>query len=187
MGIQVFAEYQGSSNISASVDVVWKHSLQVSSLAFSIARSLGLSSQEREDARVSGVLHDVGMLLGFQIPGFFQSVRFHKNGHAFIESEYQSLGTSHAEMGGYLLGIWGLPNTIVEAVTFHHRPGIQAAAKPGLVTALHAANGLINACQIERNNNYAPYLDMPYLQKLGLVEHLDEWGIVASDLLNSTK
>jgi HD-like signal output (HDOD) protein/CheY-like chemotaxis protein len=187
MGIQVFSEYQGSSNISASVDVVWKHSLQVSSLAFSIARSLGLSSQEREDARVSGVLHDVGMLLGFQIPGFFQSVRFHKNGHAFIESEYQSLGTSHAEMGGYLLGIWGLPNTIVEAVTFHHRPGIQAAAKPGLVTALHAANGLINACQIERNNNYAPYLDMPYLQKLGLVEHLDEWGIVASDLLNSTK
>ena len=71
LGSQVFSEYRGYSNLPVSVDVVWNHSLHVSCLAFSIARSLNLNSQEREDARVSGVLHDVGMLLGLQIPGLF--------------------------------------------------------------------------------------------------------------------
>jgi hypothetical protein len=30
--------------------------------------------------------------------------------------------TSHAELGAYLLGLWGIPDNIVEAVAFHHRP-----------------------------------------------------------------
>jgi Predicted signal transduction protein len=132
------------------------------------------------------VLHDIGLLLGFQIPGFFQSVRFHKNGHALIESEYQFLGTSHAEMGGYLLGIWGLPHPIVEAVAFHPMAGKQTEAKPGLATALHVANGLINMCQIEKDKKYDPYLNLPHLQKLGLVGRLDEWACAAHNLLSNT-
>jgi HD-like signal output (HDOD) protein len=153
-------------------------------MAFFIARSLNLSSQEREDARVSGVLHDVGMLLSFQIPDFYQNVQFDKNGQTITESEYQFLGTSHAEMGGYLLGIWGLPNSIVEAVTFHHMPSLQPAAKPGLLASLHIASGLLNMCQIKKDKNYALYLDMPYLQKMGLVSRLDEWDSAACDLLS---
>lgn len=186
LGIQVFSEYQGQRDLPVSVDAVWEHSLHVSSMAFTIARSLNLSSQEKEDARVSGILHDVGMLLGFQIPGFFQNVKFNKKGHTFIESEYRFLGTSHAEMGGYLLGIWGLPHPIVEAVTFHHLPGIQMIAKPGLVTSLYIANGLINMCQMESQKNYGPYLDLAYLQKFNLVDRLDEWAAIAFDLLNNT-
>jgi HD-like signal output (HDOD) protein len=187
LGIQVFSEYQGLRNLPVSVDVIWKHSLYVSNLAFMIARNLNLSSKEREDARVSGVLHDVGMLLGFQIPGYFQHVRFTKYGQSVIETEYQFLGTSHAEMGGYLLGIWGLPNTIVEAVTFHHFPGEQAVAKPDLLTVLHMANGLLNMCQNEKDTNYAAHLDMSYLQKLGLAEQLDEWLVMTREFLNNSK
>jgi HD-like signal output (HDOD) protein len=184
LGIQVFSEYQGQRNLPVSVDAIWKHSLYVSNLAFTIARSLNLSSQEREDARVSGVLHDVGMLLGFQIPGYFQSVRFNKTGQVLIETEYQFLGTSHAEMGGYLLGIWGLPSSIVEAVTFHHSPGKLSALQPGLLTVLHLANGLVNICHDEKVENHASYLDLPYLESLGLVNRLEEWESQARSLLN---
>jgi len=186
LGIHVFSEYQGQRNLPVSVDVVWQHSLRVSSLTFLIARSLSLNGQEREDARVSGVLHDIGMLLGFQIPGFFQNVRFKKNGQSIIETEYSFLGTSHAEMGAYLLGIWGLPNAIVEAVTFHHMPGIQAATKPGLLTSLHVADGLLNMCQNEKNDNFAAYLDLPYLKKLGLVNRLDEWAALTRNFLQDS-
>ncbi len=186
LGIQVFSEYQGQRNLPVSVDVIWKHSLIVGGVASAIARRLSLNGQEREDARVSGVLHDVGMLLSFQIPEFFQHVRFYKNGHSVFESEYQFLGTSHAEMGGYLLGIWGLPSSIVEAVTFHHNPGVLGGIKPGLITALHLANGFINMCQLEKDKKYANYLDMPYLEKLGLVNRLDEWVSMTSDMLNNS-
>ena len=186
LGIQVFSEYQGRSNLPISVDAVWKHSMMVSSLANSIAKSINLGTQEREDARVAGVLHDVGKLLLFKIPDVFLQLRFSKNGLISVESEYQVLGTSHAEMGGYLLGMWGLPNAIVEAVSFHHRPRMQILNKPGIVTALHAANGLLNMCQAESDPVYASFMDMAYLQKAGLADRLDEWTLLAKDLVQQS-
>jgi hypothetical protein len=32
------------------------------------------------------------------------------------------MGTSHSELGAYLLGLWGLPGNVVETVAFHHNP-----------------------------------------------------------------
>jgi HD-like signal output (HDOD) protein len=84
------------------------------------------------------------------------------------------------------LGIWGLPDSIVEAVTFHHSPVVQAALKPDLLTSLHVANGLLNMCQAEKDQNFAAYLDMPYLQKLCLVDRLDEWVLMTRDLLENS-
>ncbi len=45
-----------------------------------------------------------------------------ENGCTFLEAEYAVLKTSHAEIGAYLLGLWGLPDYIVETVAFHHNP-----------------------------------------------------------------
>ncbi|MEI7844356.1 MAG: response regulator [Chloroflexota bacterium] len=185
LGIQVFSEYLGKKNLPLSVEVVWEHSLHVSSLAVQIARQLNLSSQEREDARVSGILHDIGILLSFQIPNFFENVHFNQHGQIDIGSEYSFLGTSHAEMGGYLLGIWGLPNPIVEAVTFHHMPGAQVASKPGLLTALNVANGLVNMCQMEDDNKFDLFLDMEYIEKLHITPFLVEWASLARNLINN--
>jgi putative nucleotidyltransferase with HDIG domain len=175
LGIQVFSEYQGRVNLPVSIDVLWKHSLLVSSLASSIARTLKLTTQEQENARVAGILHDIGKLLLFKIPDFFLKVRVNRYGVISKEAEYKVLGTSHAEMGAYLLGIWGLPNAIVEAVAFHHQPGMQIHEKAGLVTVLYAANGLINMCTNEKDATYSTYLDLDYLQKVNVVEYLDDW------------
>jgi hypothetical protein len=38
------------------------------------------------------------------------------------EAETQIFGVSHAEVGAYLLGIWGLPYPVIEAVAHHHAP-----------------------------------------------------------------
>lgn len=185
LGIQVFSEYQPVPSAPVSADSVWKHSLLVSSLTASIARALNLSSSEREEARVAGILHDIGLLLGFNIPGFFTQVKIDHNGQTVVESEYKFLGTSHAEMGGYLLGIWGLPDPIVEAVAFHHHPR-RLGGKPNLLTALHVANGLVNMCQNEAKTQYAPYVDLPYIQDMRLEGHLDEWVRLTRGLLKST-
>jgi putative nucleotidyltransferase with HDIG domain len=184
LGLQVFSEFQSKINFPISVDNIWMHSLHVSNLAFMVARSLKLDHQECDDVRVAGILHDIGMLLSFQIPGFFENVKFMKNRQISLESERKFLGTSHAEMGGYLLGLWGVPNLIVEAVTFHHSPENQGAAQPGMLTALHLANGLLNMHQNGDAEIYASYLDMPYLQKLGLVDHLKAWSSMTHEFLN---
>jgi len=43
-------------------------------------------------------------------------------GCSFAEAEYTVMDASHSELGAYLLGLWGLPGNVVEAVAFHHNP-----------------------------------------------------------------
>jgi len=184
LGIQVFSEFQGRKGLPVSVDTIWKHSLRVSSLALSIAKQINLSPQEREDVCVAGVLHDIGILLYFKIPYLTPRSFFPRNDLISTEAEYQVLGTSHAEMGGYLLGIWGLPITIVEAVGFHHTPWQQISTNTSIVDVLYVANGLLNMCLHEKEVAYANYLDMDYMRQNGLSVYLDEWLAMANDLVN---
>jgi HD-like signal output (HDOD) protein len=100
-----------------------------------------------------------------------------------LSSEKQVLGTTHAELGAYLLGIWGLPALIVEAVEFHHNPS--ALVKEGftLTTALHVANGLHYLEVIHTPRQYASALDMHYLERLGCVDRLDGWADLCRELI----
>jgi putative nucleotidyltransferase with HDIG domain len=186
LGIHVFSEYQGRSNLPISIDSLWFHSMMVSTLAFNIARSLQLSTQVQESARVSGILHDIGKLVLLQIPDFCEKIRGKINHEITLESEYQILQTSHAEMGGYLLGMWGLPNPIVNAITFHHHPGAQISGTADLLTALHTANGLANMCRFKMDVNYGDFLDMAYLEKVDVSNRLDEWMIMARQLVDNS-
>jgi len=186
LGIQVFTEYQGNSNSPISIDAVWKHSILVSNLAYLIGRDMKLNTQELEDARVSGVLHDIGKLLLFKIPDVFNKIQFNKSGLLSIESEYQVMNTSHAEMGAYLLGIWGLPTPIVDAVAFHHMPGNQVSDKAGLLTALYVSNELLNMERAGTDVSDYTNLDLDYLQMMGVIDRLDEWKLAARDLIQNS-
>ena len=68
-----------------------------------------------------------------------------KSGVPPREAEQLLFGFTHAEVGAYLLGLWGLPATSVEAVAFHHEPrpaARRAATSCEVVTAVHVACAL---------------------------------------------
>ncbi len=74
---------------------------------------------------LSALLHDIGRLvLASKMPDQFCAVlaRANERGCHDFEAEEELLGTSHAEIGAYLLGLWGIPNLAVEAIAHHHRP-----------------------------------------------------------------
>jgi hypothetical protein len=58
------------------------------------------------------------------------------------EAETRVLGASHAEVGAYLLGLWGLPYPIVEAVARHHTPEDVRIAKFDVLASLALAMAL---------------------------------------------
>ena len=58
------------------------------------------------------------------------------------EAERCILGTSHAEIGAYLLGLWGMPNTLVEAIAHHHTPELVGVARFNTLSALAVALAL---------------------------------------------
>ena len=52
---------------------------------------------------------------------------------------------THAELGAYLLGLWGLPDAIVEATAWHHYPPSVAPAGHSALSFVVAANVLAAA------------------------------------------
>jgi hypothetical protein len=75
-------------------------------------------------------------------------------------------------MGGSLLGQWGLPMPVVEAVAMHHHPAQLLSRDFCPLTAVHAANGLTRARSLAEARER---LDLGYLRELGVERHLEGW------------
>jgi HD-like signal output (HDOD) protein/CheY-like chemotaxis protein len=95
-----------------------------SHLAARIARGIAKDLGEREDAFTAAMLHGVGLLVLAQSDpyDFADAIaEARTTGRPLHEVEYARHGSSHAELGAYVLGLWGLPDPIVEAVAHQHR------------------------------------------------------------------
>ena len=103
---------------------MWRHSLRTGRLAADIARAENSDRKVVEEAMIAGMLHDIGKLILLKMPRQYNEVMelTETTKCSFEEAEYTVMGASHAELGAYLLGLWGLPGNVVEAVAFHHNP-----------------------------------------------------------------
>ena len=90
-----------------------------------IAGKLPGDRKTREVTVVAALLHDVGrLILANKMPDMFCAVLSHSRERKCepYEAEEALLRTSHAEIGAYLLGLWGIPSLAVEAIAHHHHP-----------------------------------------------------------------
>jgi HD-like signal output (HDOD) protein/CheY-like chemotaxis protein len=90
-----------------------------------LAALLPVNCSIRDVTVVAALLHDIGTLfLASTVPDKYCAVlaRASERGCKFFEAELELLGTSHAEIGAYLLGLWGIPSLTVEAIAHHHDP-----------------------------------------------------------------
>jgi HD-like signal output (HDOD) protein len=94
-------------------------------------------------AFTSGVLHGIGRIaLALSFPDHHVEVMRRVNAReaSLLEAEQSVFGVTHACAGAYLLGLWGLPETIVDIVAHLHRPSGTQARFFGPLTAVHAAS-----------------------------------------------
>ena len=94
-------------------------------LAARIARRLLSDKRQADAASAAALLHHVGILaLASRLPHEHRErvelARARRVPLHVVERE--QLGTTHAEIGAYLLGLWGLPHDVIEAVANHHAP-----------------------------------------------------------------
>ncbi len=162
---------------------LWQQSLQSSVLARRIAADLGMSRELQNCAQAAGMLHALGqVVLAFGKPEAYAEAldRAGRDNVPLHVAEDAVLGSSSAHMGAYLLGLWGLPPVVVEAVAFHAEPLSCPHDKPSAVTAVHAGVGLLAE---ERNVASSFPLCEPYLDKLGLKSRLAPWrSLLASSV-----
>jgi HD-like signal output (HDOD) protein/ActR/RegA family two-component response regulator len=153
-----------------------------------IAARLPVPDYLKDMAVAAGMLHDVGkLILTWKLPNrakeqLATAANEHCPLYVVEEREY---GFSHAEIGAYLLGLWGLPHILAEAVALHHNLNRVPHQGFDLVTAVHAANLL--AHELESPSSAAPLemetdTDHDVLAGLGSKEDLAAWRAMAAEM-----
>jgi HD-like signal output (HDOD) protein/ActR/RegA family two-component response regulator len=144
-----------------------RHALSVAA----IARELAADAPWAEDAFLAGLLHDVGFLLlarQFKDP-MQQALEATAAGMPLAEAEQKYVGVSHGVAGGYLLGLWGLPYEVVEAVANHEVPTLVAHSSFDVLGAVAVAQALllkINPREVPAFEAKTPMLDEEYLRAM---------------------
>jgi putative nucleotidyltransferase with HDIG domain len=112
-----------------------------------LARAMQVDAAQAEAAVAAGLLHDVGkLIMATRDPRFAMTEREEslRSRRPVAELEMARLGVSHAEVGAYLLGLWGLPHGVVEAVAYHHSPNHGATPPSRVAAAVHVADALVH-------------------------------------------
>lgn len=175
--MHVFAEYQGARTAGFSLERLSTHCLSTGILARGLARLENASPLVTDEALTAGMLHDVGKLvLAANLPDEYCQVRQRAQEEQIplVEAEREAFGACHAEVGGYVLGLWGLPVAIVEAAALHHRPAVSQQTQFSPLTAVHVAN-VLDSQFLGRDEAVAPALDLEYLARLGLQDRIEAW------------
>jgi putative nucleotidyltransferase with HDIG domain len=178
LSAQVFGHFHLHNTSSFSLDDLWHHSMAIAACAKRIAQSENCPRQLMDDMFMAGLLHDVGKLvLAANLPQQYEEAlqRRQTEGLTDWQAEQAVLGTSHAEVGAYLLGLWGLPEPIVEALAFHHTPSACTDRSLSPLTTVHVANGFMHASDTQSRTVAGAWLDDAYISQVGLADRLPVW------------
>jgi HD-like signal output (HDOD) protein len=178
LSLHVFAAFEKTELRGFSITAQWDHAIKTAVLARAILRDSDGEADDAEDAYTAGILHDMGkMLLAANVPvAFQQALNLSRERQVPLhEAEQEVLGATHAGVGSYLLGLWGLPASIVEAVAFHHVPGRSEAKKLDALAAVHVANELDHERGGLASSGSRAGLDTAYLSAIGVEDRLDAW------------
>jgi HD-like signal output (HDOD) protein/CheY-like chemotaxis protein len=168
------------------LDELQRHSL----LTAQVARRIVPGRDAAEDAFAAGILHDIGLLiLATHVPErIAEAVDLaREKAIPLFRAEAGLWGVTHAEAGAYLLGLWGLPYPVVEAVAHHHQPRRVPHEGLGVLDAVHLADAL--ACEAR------PWLvqdadrvldDTEYLASIGADSELETWRTTTKELARAS-
>jgi len=174
LSVHVFSQFDSNAEVAACLPALWEHSIAVSSLAQRIATAEGCVKAVVEESFTAGLLHDVGkVILLAEMPDQYRQIVENHPGNC-LGLELEKLGCTHAEVGAYLMSIWGLPVPLVHAVAFHHRPLETGEVQFSPLTAVHAADAIAGG-RDSSPLNHDGELDFNYLDCLGLREKEGLW------------
>jgi len=147
LALETFSTAAGGSGLSeAALLALQNHSL----LTGQIARQIEAKDPKKaEEAFLAGVLHEVGWLVKVKDPPPVKPV-------------------DRTLLGAYLLGLWGLPHPIMEAVAYHKEPRLLAHSTAELVDIIYVADHL--AYEMGGSQTAEQKLDLAYLAGIGIDE-----------------
>ena len=185
LSVSIFSSLSAKLQAAYSVDSLWQHSTLTGQYCRAIARAEGIAAASSGVYVSAGLLHDIGkLIIASSDPDMARTIPdiASASGRAVWQVEKEMLGCTHAEVGAYLLGIWGLPFPIVEAVAWHHRPSESPASEMSPLAAVHVANALE-----ARSHGLAPddeTMDVVFLERIRRLHRLEVWTEACDEISN---
>lgn len=166
--LNTFKDFQSTEYFSSRD--FWTHSLAVADACEILVEKTD-QSQNTGEARVVGLLHDVGRLI---LVGVLQ---FHFNkvmkkvsmGVDVLKAEEGILGLDHAKIGAKITESWNLPESVVNTIKYHHDPenaGEHSYLAEVVCMADYLANELeIKSLVIGETHNVPDYIRDRFIQE----------------------
>jgi HD-like signal output (HDOD) protein len=173
-----------------NMQMFWEHSVSVGVLAKSIAQYCKLSQVER--FYVTGLLHDIGRLvLYLKLPAVMHDmlVQRETREELLYVLEKETLGYTHADIGGRLLQSWRVPESIYEPVMNYHTIN-ENSDFAQVSAAVHIADVWVNNHHFgSSGERFEMSIDPLATQILSLqVYELDEiWALAKDDIATIVK
>jgi HD-like signal output (HDOD) protein len=177
LAVSAFLEFSKSDLGGFDVSRHRAHASAVAVRARAIAQLEGVGRRTTDEALVASLLHDSGQLiLAANFPDKFkeaveiaraESIPMHM-------AEKKVFGVDHAEVASHLLAVWGLPSSIVAAVSLHHSPTASAELELTPLVLVHFADAIESEfCSVF--GECAPLADESLLEDSPLSGRVDEW------------
>jgi HD-like signal output (HDOD) protein len=177
LSAKVFSQFEVKRIPRPWLDALWRHSLETSLFARSIGMTEKLPRKSMDEAFTAGILHDLGKLILVQnFTDTYAEVldQCRCQTRPLCEVETERFGASHAELGAYLMGLWGIGDDVVGAIANHHQPPLTAV--PGRVTAVvYAANALEHHLSAGPAEEPAAVIAPEVLKQLNVAERMPAW------------
>jgi HD-like signal output (HDOD) protein len=176
----VFSQYDGPPAALAALEKLQRHSLDTARIARSIAEAESVGKEMTNDTFLAGLLHDLGRLILLnKDPEVFQSsITLARDENLDSDAvEREIFGASHAEIGSYLLWLWGLPDPVTDAVGLHHHPEEGETNTMSPLVLVHVADALSR--EMEPDFDPEPPLNDTFLAEAGFAGRLPKWRELA--------
>jgi len=179
----VIEAFNGVSIEQVNMRTFWEHSVAVGVLARAMAKQAGLLQPER--FYIPGLLHDIGRLvLYLKLPGMMSEIvtQAKEQGESLFLFELKHLDYTHAEVGGRLLELWKVPQSIYEPVFYHHQPH-KASEFIQMAFAVQIADAWVNGEKFGSSGEFGtPIIQPEALQIMGIQLHeMDEVWTTAKE------
>ncbi len=179
----VFSQFDPEVVKALSLDAVKNRSLLVAKAARTIAKSENVDDKIVDQAFLAGLLHEMGsMVLAANSPDeYLRACELLKQEQIdLLLAEKRIFNTTHAEIGAYVLGLWGIDVDVVTAIAYHHNPSKFPDKKFSALTAVYVASTCLSENSRSANTGLSEqplFTDegMAYLDSIGMADHLPDW------------
>lgn len=176
--VGLLVQFEKAGLATAHLADTVEHGVRMGALCRRLWEDAGAPGASPEEAFVAGLLHDVGaVVLAAVKPELNAKIEEEcaatQVPRYLVEREH--LGTTHAQLGAHLLGVWGLPDSLVAAACYHHEPMRCGHLEFGLHSVVHVADALSDPAK------FALKIDEVYVHDLGRWDWVRRWQNRALD------